>query len=121
MIPRHILVPSLFLMCPLAALAGDAVSPGPDFNCTFAPEVMPCDELGRIEVAEGVMVGAEFAIIITDLIELPGEANKVEATLLNQGGGGEWTEWAVLTLAKGGQALRFDYPDGSTVVWARCG
>ena len=87
MIPRQFLV-TLVLLAPLPALA-DAVSPGPDFNGTFAPEGMTCDGLGRIEVADGVMLGAEFAITITDLIEFPGAPNKVEATLLNQGGGGE--------------------------------
>lgn len=120
MIPRHILACALVLLTPLFALA-DAVSPGPEFNGTYAPEGMTCDGLGRIEVTDGVMVGAEFAIQITDLIEFPGEAKKVEATLLNQGGGGEWVDSAVLTLATDGQSLRLDYPDGSTVLWNRCG
>lgn len=120
MIPRPCLAFALFLLAPLAAAAGDVVSPGADFNGTYAPEGLTCDGPGRIRVTDGVMVGAEFAISITDLIEFPGEPNKVEATLLNQGGGGEWVDSAILTLAEDGRSPRFDYPDGSTLVWNRC-
>jgi hypothetical protein len=81
---------------------------------------MTCDNLGRVEIGNGVMVGAEFAITVTDIIEFPGEPNKVEATLLNEAGGGSWTDSAVLTLAEDGRTLRFDYPDGSVAVWSRC-
>ena len=90
------------------------------FDGVYAAEGMSCDGLGRIDVKDGVMVGAEFAISVTDLVEFPGEPNKVEATLLNEGGGGEWTDSAVITLADDGQELRFDYPDGSVAVWSRC-
>ena len=62
------------------------------------------------------MVGAEFATSITDLIAFPGKPNKVAASLLNQGRGGEWADSAVLTLAEEGQSLRFDDPDGSTLL-----
>lgn len=121
MIPRQTFATALFLLAPLAAVAGDVVSPGQDFNGIYAPEGMTCDGLGRIEVTDGVMVGAEFAISITDFIEFPGEPNRVEATLLNQGGGGDWVDSAILTLSEDGRSLRFDYPDGSTAAWNRCG
>jgi hypothetical protein len=120
MIPRQSLAFALFLLAPLAAASGDIVSPGADFNGTYAPEGMTCDGAGRIKVTDGAMVGAEFAISITDVIEFPGEPNKVEVTLLNQGGGGEWVDSAVLTSAEDDRSLRFDYPDGSTVLWNRC-
>lgn len=103
-----------------AAQAEEAVALPMGFDGTYATEGSACDGLGRVEVREGVMVGAEFAITVTDLIEFPGEPNKVEATLLNEGGGGSWTDSAVITLAEGGQELRFAYPDGSVAVWTRC-
>jgi hypothetical protein len=102
------------------ALAGDAVALPTGFDGVYATEGLACDNLGRVEVKDGVMVGAEFAITVTDLIEFPGEPNRVEATLLNQGGGGEWTDSAIITLSEHGHSLRFDYPDGSTALWSRC-
>lgn len=99
-------------------LAEEGVSPGPGVDGVYAPDGMTCDSLGRIEVSGGSIVGAEFAITITDILELPGEPNTVEVSLLNQAGGGEWTESARLTIAD--QSLQFDYPDGSVVVWNRC-
>jgi hypothetical protein len=103
------------------ARAEEAVALPTGFDGVYATEGLACDGLGRVEVADGVMVGAEFAITVTDLIEVPGEPNKVEATLLNEAGGGSWTDSAVLTLSEDTQALRFDYPDGTVTVWMRCG
>ncbi|HLQ20469.1 MAG TPA: hypothetical protein VK146_15955 [Tabrizicola sp.] len=103
-----------------AAQAQDAVALPTGFDGVYATEGLACDNLGRVEVKDGVMLGAEFAITVTDLIEFAGAPNKVEATLLNQGGGGEWTDSAVITLAGDGQSLRFDYPDGSVATWTRC-
>ncbi|MFM7335268.1 MAG: hypothetical protein ACKO2N_22465 [Tabrizicola sp.] len=102
-----------------SARAEDAVLLPTGFDGVYATQGLGCDDLGRVEVKDGVMVGAEFAITVTDLIEFPGEPNKVEATLLNEGGGGSWTDSAVLSLAKDG-SLQFDYPDGSRVLWSRC-
>jgi|GEM_PF-4711508 len=102
------------------ALAEDGVSLGPGFDGAWATDGMTCDDLGRVEIGEGVMVGAEFAITVTDIVEFPGEPNRVEATLLNEAGGGSWTDSAVLTLSDDGQELRFAYPDGSVAVWSRC-
>jgi hypothetical protein len=110
----------LAALLPSAALAQRTIDLGPAFNGTYAPEGMACEGLALIEVQGGTMVGAEFAISITDIIEFPGEANRIEASLLNQGGGGEWEDSAILTLAEDGQSLRFDYPDGSRVIWTRC-
>lgn len=102
------------------ARAEDGIALPAGFDGVYATEGLSCGDLGRVEVKDGVMVGAEFAITVTDLVEFPGEPNKVEASLLNQGGGGEWEDSAVLTLAGDGTTLRFDYPDGSSVVWTRC-
>lgn len=103
-----------------AAQAGDAVALPTGFDGVYATEGLDCDNLGRVEVKDGVMVGAEFAITVTDLIEFPGEPNKVEASVLNQGGAGEWTDSAVIALSADGQELRFVYSDGSEAVWSRC-
>jgi hypothetical protein len=102
-----------------SAQAEEAVLLPTGFDGVYATEGLGCDDLGRVEVKDGVMVGAEFAITVTDLVEVPGEPNKVEATLLNEGGGGEWTDSAILTLSDDG-SLRFDYPDGAVAVWSRC-
>jgi hypothetical protein len=115
---RLALVALAFTAAP--SLAQDAVALPTGFDGVYATEGLACDNLGRVDIKDGVMVGAEFAITVTDLIEFPGEPNKVEATLLNQGGGGEWTDSAVITLAEDGQSLRFDYPDGSVATWTRC-
>lgn len=113
---RPVFVVALIAAGPV--LAEEGVSPGPGVDGSYAPEGMACDGLGRIEVSGGSIVGAEFAITITDIVELPGEPNKVEVSLLNQGGGGEWVDSAMLTISE--DALQFDYPDGSVVVWNRC-
>lgn len=105
---------------PRAALAREGIALPTGFDGFYAVGGMACDGLGRVGVKDGVMVGAEFAITVTDLIEFPGESNRVEATLLNEGGGGSWTDSAVLTLTDDGQSLRFDYPDGTATVWTRC-
>lgn len=103
-----------------AAQAEEAVALPSGFDGVYATEGLGCDDLGRVEVRSGVMVGAEFAITVTDLVEFPGQPNRVEATLLNEGVGGSWTDSAVITLSDDGQELRFTYPDGSTAVWRRC-
>jgi hypothetical protein len=90
------------------------------FEGRYAPEGVACEALAVITIDGGVMVGGEFAITVTDLIEDKDNPRKVEATLFNEGGGGEWTDSAVLTLADDEQSLQFDYPDGATVTWLRC-
>lgn len=102
-----------------SARAEDAVLLPTGFDGVYGAEGLGCDDLGRVEVKDGVMMGAEFAITVTDLIEFPGEPNKVEASLLNDAGGGEWTDSAVITLAADG-SLQFTYADGSVAVWSRC-
>lgn len=111
---------ALALLTPCVALAQEGLALPTGFDGSYATEGMACEGPGRVEIKDGVMVGAEFAITVTDLIAFPGEPNKVEATLLNEGGGGSWTDSAVLTLSGDGQALRFDYPDGTVTVWTRC-
>lgn len=114
------LILALMLTAASAARAQEAVALPTGFDGTYAPEGMACDGLGLVEVKDGVMVGAEFAISVTDLVEFPGEPNRVEATLLNSGGGGEWEDSAVLTLERDGRSLVFDYPGGTRTVWNRC-
>lgn len=111
---------TLALSSATAVRAEDAVALPTGFDGVYATEGLACDGLGRVEVRDGVMLGAEFAITVTDLVEFPGAANQVEATLMNDAGGGQWTDSAVMTLAEDGQTLRFDYPDGSVAVWTRC-
>jgi hypothetical protein len=123
MIPKgvpmiRLALPALVLTA-ASALAQDAVLLPTGFDGIYATEGLGCDDLGRVEVKDGVMMGAEFAITVTDLIEFPGEPNKVEATLLNDAGGGVWTDSAVITLAADG-SLQFSYADGSVAVWRRC-
>lgn len=103
------------------AIADEGVALPAGFDGVYATEGLVCDSLGRVEIRDGAMVGAEFAMTVTDLIEVPGDPNKVEVSLSIAGGGGEWTDSAVLTLSGDGQSLRFDYPDSSTVMWSRCG
>ncbi|WP_302848572.1 hypothetical protein [Rhodobacter calidifons] len=40
--------------------------------------------------------------------------------MLNQGGGRDWEDCAILTPAEDGTTLRFDHPDGTSVVRSRC-
>lgn len=120
---RLVLVASvlaLSLSSATAVRAEDAVTLPMGFDGVYTTEGLACDGLGRVEVRDGVMLGAEFAITVTDLVEFPGAPNKVEATLVNDAGGGQWTDSAVMTVAEDGQTLRFDYPDGSVAVWTRC-
>jgi hypothetical protein len=109
------------VLCALtaAAQAQDGVALPTGFDGTYAVEGMTCeDDLGRVTVTDGVMVGAEFAITVTELVEYPGEPDRILASLLNQGGGGEWDDSAELLRQESG--LQFTYPDGSRVLWSRC-
>jgi hypothetical protein len=111
----------------IALSAGPALSePGvalpTGFDGLYAYEGMPCSDDRRIRVEDGTLIFLDGALTVTDLIEFPGAPNKVEVTMLASGGGGEWTEAAVLTLNVGdmGTALVVDYPDGSRSIWQRC-
>lgn len=90
------------------------------FDGSYAPEGLACAGSPRIVVKDGVMVGDEFSITVTDLVEDPVNPRKVEATLLNSGGGGEWEDSAVLTLTDDDASLVFAYPDGTRTIWAKC-
>jgi hypothetical protein len=105
-----------------AARAEDGVALPTGFDGLYAPEGMPCSAEGRIRVENGSFIHMDGALTVTDLIEFPGEPNKVEVTLLGSGGGGEWTEAAVLTLSVGERdtALVWDYADGTRNIWTRC-
>lgn len=108
------------LVAPAAHAQGVTLPPG--FDGLYAPEGMPCSTEGRIRVEDGSFIHMDGALTVTDLIEFPGEANKVEVSLLGSGGGGEWTESAVLTLSVTDRdtALVWDYPDGTRNIWTRC-
>lgn len=106
------------------AQAGEVSLPA-GFEGLYATEGMPCggDLATRITVEGSSFIFMDAAMTVTDLIEFPGEPDKVELSLLVSGGGGEWTESAVMTLASdgAGQALVVDYPDGNRSIWERCG
>ncbi len=112
---------SLALFAPAALAQGVTLPPG--FDGLYAPEGMPCSAVGRIRVEDGSFIHMDGALTVTDLIEFPGEPNKVEVSLLGSGGGGEWTESAVLTLSITDRdtVLVWDYPDGTRNIWTRCG
>ena len=101
------------------ARAQEAVALPDGFDGTYAVEGMTCrNAIGRVSLSDGVMVGAEFAITVTDLVEFPGEPDRISATLWNEGGGGAWEDSAEIVRLTDG--LQFTYPDGSRVVWPRC-
>lgn len=111
---------SLALSAPAALAEGISLPPG--FDGLYAAEGMPCSTEGRIRVEDGSFIHLDGALTVTDLIEFAGEPNKVEVTLLGSGGGGEWTESAVLTLSVTDRdtALVWDYADGTRNIWTRC-
>ena len=92
----------------------------PGFDGDYVPDGAPCTPQHAISVKDGVMVGPEFAITVTDLIEHPTDPRQVDATLLNKAGGGEWVDGAILRLSEDGQELTFLYPDGTETIWLRC-
>lgn len=112
----------LLLLIPCAANAGEGMALPTGFDGIYASEGMTCGSGERITVESGTIIGAEWGMTVTDLIEFPGEPNKVEATLAVSGGGGEWEESAVIRLESGvdGPALVLDYPDGNRSIWKRC-
>lgn len=118
------LAPRLPLAALLACVTTAALAQGVDlplgFDGRYAPEGVACEGLMVITVEDGIMAGGDFGIIVTDLVEDPVNPRRVEASLLSQGGGEEWADSAVLTLAEDGQSLRFDYADGTGITWLRC-
>jgi hypothetical protein len=111
---------SLVLSAPAALAQGVTLPTG--FDGLYAPEGMPCSVESRIRVEDGSFIHMDGALTVTDLIEFPGDPNKVEVSLLGSGGGGEWTESAILTLSITDRdtALVWDYPDGTRNIWTRC-
>lgn len=80
---------------------------------------MTChDPPGLVTVKGGVMVGAAVAITVTDLVEFPGEANRISASFPPRGGGGAWEDSAEVLWNVVG--LGFTYPDGTISLWSRC-
>jgi hypothetical protein len=114
---RLALLVSLGLTAP--AYAEGVILP-PGFDGDYVPDGAPCTPENAISVKDGVMIGPEFSITVTDLIEHPTDPRQVVATLFNEAGGGEWTDGATLRLSAGGQELSFAYPDGSETIWLRC-
>jgi hypothetical protein len=112
----------VFSLSAPVALAEEGVALPPGFDGLYAPEGMPCAGSGRIQVEKGTFIHMDGAMTVTDLIEFPGEPNKVEVTMLGSGGGGEWTESAVITLSVTDRdtALVLDYADGNRSIWLRC-
>jgi hypothetical protein len=106
------------LSAPMAFAEAVALPTG--FDGDYVPDGAPCTALHAIAVQDGTMVGAEFGITVTDLVEHPTDPRQVEVTLLNEAGGGVWTDGAVLRLSEDGQELTFAYADGSEVIWLRC-
>jgi hypothetical protein len=109
------------LVLSAAGALAEAVALPTGFDGSYAAEGEACTGASLITVAEGTFLMMDGAVTVTDLIEFPGEPNRVEASLELSGGGGDWTDTAVITLAEDGQSLSFDYADGSRVVWNRCG
>lgn len=115
---RYALLLAMTLAASAAGAEGVALPLG--FDGDYVPDGAPCDPRNAISVNDGSMVGAEFAITVTDLIEDPVEPNRVEASLLHSAGGEEWIESAVIILSEDGRELTFEYPDGQSMVWLRC-
>lgn len=106
------------MQAPMAMAQGVSLPSG--FDGDYVPDGAPCTPEQAISVRDGRMIGPEFAITVTDLIEHPTDPLSVEATLLNEAGGGEWTDGATLILSEDGQELTFVYPEGGEVAWLRC-
>lgn len=111
---------ALALSAPMAFADGVALPTG--FDGLYAPEGLPCLGTPRIAVGDGMMRGDDWVMTVTDLIEFPGDPNKVEASLAVSFDGRDTTESVVITLSGSGEgaALVFDYPDGTRNIWARC-
>jgi hypothetical protein len=115
---RYALVCAVTLSFSAAGADGVALPLG--FDGEYVPDGAPCDLRNAISVKDDSMVGAEFAITVTDLIEDPVNPNRVEVTLLHSAGGEEWTESTVMIRSADGRELSFDYLDGQSMVWLRC-
>lgn len=111
----------VILAAPAAqAEEGGALPTG--FDGIYAAEGMPCGTGERITVKDGTIFGEEWGMTVTDLIEFPGEPDKVEATLLVSGGGEDQVDSAVIRRESDGtgSVLVLDYPDGNRSIWTRC-
>ncbi len=107
-------------------LASQTLAQGVDlplgFDGLYAPEGLPCDGTPRITVKNGTFIGEGWSWTVNDLIEFPGEPNKVDVGLTTRSGGDERTDGVVITLSGDGQGpvLVFDYADGTRNIWRRC-
>ena len=119
--PRQIIRLALMIVLGMSVPArAEGIILPPGFDGDYVPDGAPCTQEHAISVKDGVMIGPEFAITVTDLIEHPTDPRQVDATLLSEAGGGEWTDGAILRLSEDEQELSFAYADGSQVIWLRC-
>jgi hypothetical protein len=114
---------SILLALSLGATASPAVSQvalPTGFDGLYVPDGETCGSASQITVKDGNFIMMDGAMTVTDLIEDPVNPRRVDASLALSGGGADWTDSAVITLADDGQSLHFAYADGTEVVWARC-
>ena len=92
------------------------------FDGLYAPEGLPCHGIGRISLRDGVFQGDGWTWTVTDVIEMPGEPDKVDVALKTSRIGERWTEAVVITRSTDGQGpvLVFDYANGTRNIWKRC-
>lgn len=119
---NNCLAMTLFALSATAALAEGGVALPTGFDGVYASEGMPCGVGERITVKDGTIFGMEWGMTVTDLIEFPGEPDRVEVSLLVSGGGEEWVESAMIRRESDGQGqvLVLDYPDGNRTIWTLC-
>lgn len=113
---------ALFAASATSALAEGGVALPTGFDGVYAAEGLPCGSGQPITVRDGTLSGMEWGMTVTDLIEYPNDPDTVEASLLVNAGGEEWTESAVIRRESDGrgQVLVLDYPDGSRTIWTLC-
>jgi hypothetical protein len=107
---------ALILSAPVALADGVALPMG--FDGLYSAEFMTCADPGRITVQNGTLDYEDELLTITDLIEFPGQPNKIGVEMVGE----EGVASATITLSETelGKALFVDYSDGSSSIFDRC-
>ena len=113
-------LPLVLLLSSAMPLLAEGVALPEGFAGLYAPEGIACGSDLTIRVEGGAMIGGDGAMVVSDLIELPGTPKRVDVTLIVSGGGEDWTEQAVITRAEDGQSLHLRFADGMENRWTRC-
>jgi hypothetical protein len=90
------------------------------YDGLYAPEGKRCGTKDMFVVKGGTLVGADSAIVVTEIVETPGVTGRVEATLFVRDPRGDRFDSAVIMLSADERQMDIVFMDGRALRLLRC-